>query len=239
MCLIRRCRSAVEVLAVLLVALFVAGCASNVAGTATSAGGGSATESSEPTDSSEPTESSEPTDATQTTEPTDTSESESDPGELGCEGENVVAPPDQPFCFDVPEGFQPNEVDIENQAGSTASYTTGILLSERDVIVFSVYQLNLDSDDLSDEELIGALSEVIDQLAAQGFDFTDTKPQVLEVDGARAFYYTGSDASGLSSDTYFIFRGATELQVNCQWQTMEAEILSGCEQVLDSLKISG
>lgn len=215
-----------------ITALLLTSCGGTVSGTPT-AGGGDPTESTEPTETGEPTESTEPT------EPTETSES--DPGReaLECEGENVISPEGQPFCFDLPEGFRQEEVDIENQAGSTASYSTGILLSERDLIVFSVYELSLDSDDLSDEELTDALAVVIDQLAAQGFDFTDTQPEISEIDGARSFYYTGADASGLRSDTYFIFRNSVELQVNCQWEEMEQEILAGCDEVLQSLQVSG
>lgn len=203
-------------------AVLLAGCSTSVAGNPTAAGAGS----------------SEPAGTTQSTQPTQTSEPGPDTGALDCEGPDVVAPEDQPFCFTLPEGFRQDDVDLDNQAGSAASYTTGVLLSDRDVIVFSVYELTLDSDDLTDEDLTDALADVIAQLAVQGFDFTQTEPQLLEVDGARTFFYTGADASGLRSDTYFIFRGETELQVNCQWETMETEVLAGCEQVLDSLRIS-
>ncbi len=206
--------------------LLLAGCATTVAGTPTAAGGGSSASGTEPTD------------GTQSTEPTETSESGSD-GELNCDGEDVVEPEGQPFCFTIPEGFRTDDIDIEAQAGSTASFTTGVVLSQRDLIIFSVYPLGVDSDDATDRELIDALATVIAGLDAQGFDFTETEPLVLEVDGARAFFYTGSDATGLRIDTYFIFRGSVELQVNCQWETMETEVLAGCEDVLDSLQITG
>jgi len=215
--------------AALALALLV-GCGDTVGGTPTPPDGGATGESTEPTETSESAE---------TTEPSETSESDPDTGELVCEGENVIAPEGQPFCFDLPQGFQQGEIDIDTQAGSSASYTTGILLSELDLVIFSVYELDLDSDDATDQQLIDALAALIDDLAAQGFEFTDTEPQLLEVDGARTFYYSGSDASGLRSDLYFIFRGLIELQVNCQWETMETEVLAGCEQVLDSLQVSG
>lgn len=204
--------------------MVLAGCATTVAGNPTAAGRGSSTE---------------PTEQTPSTEPTETTESGTDEGDLSCEGEDVVAPEGQPFCFTIPAGFRQNDIDIETQAGSTASFTTGVVLSERDLIIFSVYPLGLDSDDASDRDLIDALATVIAQLDAAGFDFTETEPLLLEVDGARAFFYTGSDATGLHIDTYFIFRGAVELQVNCQWETMEADVLTGCENVLDSLQITG
>lgn len=207
--------------------VLLAGCSTTIAGIPTAAGRDATSTSSDPT----------PT--TETSGQTGTSESDPGTGELNCEGDNVVAPEGQPFCFDVPEGFTPDEVTIDNQAGSAASYSTGLSLTPRDLIVISVYELSLDSDDLSDRELIDALSAVIEQLAEQGFDFTATEPQVREVDGARAFYYTGNDATGLFSDTYFIFRGRTELQVNCQWETMMTEVLKGCDDIRASLQISG
>jgi hypothetical protein len=210
--------------------LLLSSCATTVSGTPTAGDGGGTGATTEATQSTESTE---------TTEPTETTEAEPGTEDLDCAGDDIIAPEGQPFCVEVPAGFRSGAVDIENTAGSAASFSTGILLSERDLIILSVYELDVDSDDLTDQELTDALAEIIDQLAAQGFDFTDTEPQILEVDGARAFYYTGADATGLRSDTYFIFRGQTELQINCQRETMEAEVLAGCEQVLETLQITG
>jgi len=140
--------------AALALALLV-GCGDTVGGTPTPPDGGATGESTEPTETSESAE---------TTEPSETSESDPDTGELVCEGENVIAPEGQPFCFDLPPGFQQGEIDIDTQAGSSASYTTGILLSELDLVIFSVYELDLDSDDATDQQLIDALAALIDDL---------------------------------------------------------------------------
>ncbi len=210
-----------------VLATVLAGCATTLAGTPTPGGPGPATTDSQPTED------------TQSSSPTQTSEPGPDRGELPCEGPDAISPQDQPFCFTLPQGFRPDDVNVETQAGSTASFTTGVVLSQRDLIIFSVYELGLDSDEATDQQLADALGAVIDQLAAQGVEFDSTEPVVQEVDGARAFVYTGTDASGLGLETYFIFRGFVELQVNCQWESMQTEVLAGCQEVLDSLQLTG
>ena len=205
--------------------LLLAACSSIVEGTPTAAGRSSTTTSS----SAAPT----------TTSSAPTTTDSGTAGELSCSGDNAVLPEGQPFCFTKPDGFRIDDVSIDNEAGSSASYTSGLLLSQRDVIVFSVYDLNINTDDLSDQELTDALRPVIDQLSAQGFDFGNAEPDLREVDKARAFHYTGSDAGGLNSDTYFIFRGRTELQVNCQWADMKQVLLAGCDTVLADLQLIG
>lgn len=220
-----------SLLAATAAVLLVAGCSSAIEGTGTSDGGAG------PPTTGEPTETAEGSEPTETTEPTD--DGGDDQSTLDCDGTNVVAPDGQPFCFDLPEGFEQQEIEIDNSAGAGAAYTTGAVLNERDVIVFSVYELNIDSEELGDQELADALAPIITQLGEQGFEFETIEPEIREVDDARAFFYTGSDATGLFSETYFIFRGFTELQVNCQWDTEQAALLAGCEQVLDSLELIG
>lgn len=162
-----------------------------------------------------------------------------DPSALACDGDQAVAPVGQPFCFTLPDGFTQQEIEVDNSAGNAAAYTTGVALSQRDVIVFSVYPLALDSDDLTDGQIADALEPIIVQLAAGGFTFDSTEPEVRMVDEARAFFYQGSDATGLFSDTYFIFRGETELQINCQWADAQEALLASCDEVLDSLDVTG
>ncbi len=223
-------------LAAVVATLTVGACASTIEGTGTADVGARGTDSATPTESTESTESTEPTETTESTQPTEQTD---DDGELTCEGEGVVAPAGQPFCFTLPMGFTQDEIDVDNSAGSSASYTTGAVLNQRDVVVFSVYDLNIDSDDLSDQAVADALAPIITQLGEQGFEFESTEPVLEEVDGARAFFYQGSDATGLFSETYFIFRGFTELQVNCQWAAEREALLAGCEEILGSLQVTG
>lgn len=224
---------------VLLAVVLLTGCAGTIDGTGRADSAASSGGSSTPSDDTSSTPSDDTSTSEPTSNPTDDSGGGADRTALDCQGANVVAPAGQPFCFDLPEGFRQDDVNIDSAAGSSASYTTGALLSERDVIIFSVYPLNIDSDELTDQELTDALAPVIDELAAQGFSWDSTEPQISEVDGARAYFYSGNDSTGLMVETNFLFRGATELQVNCQWQSMEVALLAGCEQVLGSVQVIG
>ncbi|CAN5323772.1 hypothetical protein BH20ACT5_BH20ACT5_00140 [soil metagenome] len=80
---------------------------------------------------------------------------------------------------------------------------------------------------------------MIAQLESQGFTFP-VPAEVIEVDDARTITcLDGVSADGRNTDVYFLLRGPTELQVNCQWETQEAEIDAACVEVLDSLQIIG
>ena len=75
------------------------------------------------------------------------------------------------------------------------------------------------------------------QLVAQGFTFESTQAERGTVDGARSFSYRAAQPKNkLQSDVYFVFRGKNEVEVNCQWQTKQAEIQKGCTAVLESLQ---
>lgn len=220
----------------------VAGCSGSTDGEGTAAGDSAATTSDSAT-TAETTESTAESTAesTETTaETTETTEdSGGDDGELTCDAENVLAPDGQPFCSDIPDGFTQTEITTDNEAGSAAAYSTGLAISEQDVILFSYYLLTQDSDVLSDDDLGSALAPVISQLAAQGFVFDTQEPDIQDIDDARAFVYTGNDGAGLNSDLYFVFRGTTELQVTCQWAEQEDTLLAGCDEVLDSVELTG
>lgn len=209
----------------------LAGCSDSVDGNATAGGGGSSTSATTQTTQS----SAAPTSPTETS----TDGGGSDDGVLDCGGSEVLAPDGQPFCTDIPAGFTQTEVDTSNEAGAGAAYSTGLAISEQDVILFSVYALTANSDDLSDDELSTALAPVISQLATQGFTFDSQEPRIDEIDHTRAYAYTGNDGAGLTSDLYFIFRGSTELQVTCQWADQEDALLAGCDDVLASVQITG
>lgn len=216
---------------VVLTAVALAGCSDTTEGAATAGGSSPAATTTEAAETT--------TEATETTtEAAPTDDGGSD-GTLDCTGTDVLAPDGQPFCTAIPDGFTQTEVTTDNEAGAGAAYSTGLALSEQDVILFSVYALTADSDDLSDDELSGALAPIISQLAAQGFTFDSQQPQIEEVDNARAYVYSGSDGAGLSSDLYFIFRGGTELQLTCQWVDQQEDLLAGCDAVLDSVQVIG
>jgi hypothetical protein len=156
---------------------------------------------------------------------------------LACKG-SKISPAGSPYCFVMPAGFQDvsSSVTVDASIGRE-KYRSAVALGDRDLIIVSVYELRLDTDDIADDTLEGELKTVLAQLAAQGFTFKSTTADKTTVDGARSFgYHATQKSSGLESDVYFLFRGKNELQVNCQWKDKESEITKGCKAVLASLQ---
>ena len=58
------------------------------------------------------------------------------------------------------------------------------------------------------------------------------------VDGARAFGATVTYQDGVSSRITLVFRGTTQLSVQCQYRTAATLIQTGCTQVLGSVQIT-
>jgi hypothetical protein len=211
-----RRRSAVALLG--LCAL-LAGCATTVAGSglpaadATKPGGG-------PTESAGPTGSAAPGRQA-----------------LTCGG-SKISPAGSPYCFTMPAGFQDvsSSVTVDASIGQER-YRSAVAVSDRDLIIISVYELRRDTDDIADDTLEGELKQVLQQLARQGFSFDSTTAGKTSVDGARSFgYHASQDSTGLESDVYFLFRGRNELQINCQWTDKESDVTRGCKSVLDTLQ---
>jgi hypothetical protein len=200
----------------------VAGCATTVAGTGqpaanvTKPGGG-------PSASAKPSGSAAP----------------GDPGRqtLTCGG-SKISPAGSPYCFTMPAGFQDvsSSVTVDASIGRE-KYRSAVAVSDRDLIIISVYELRRDTDDISDDTLEGELKQVLQQLSRQGFAFESTTADKTSVDGARSFgYHASQDSTGLASDVYFLFRGRNELQVNCQWKNKESDVTRGCKSVLGTLQ---
>ena len=212
-----------------LCGLLLAGCASSVSGTGTIAA-----------DAARPSGGATPSGGGTAPTPTPSGSGGSDDAgrsALTCKGAKI-SPANSPYCFVVPAGFEDvsSSVTVDASIGQE-KYRSAVAVGDRDLIIVSVYELRVDTDDIADATLEGELKTVLAQLAKQGFTFDSTTAEKTSVDGARSFSYHASQASTqLESDVYFLFRGKNELQVNCQWKTKEAEITKGCKAVLDSLQ---
>jgi len=213
-----------------LVALTATGCASTIAGDGRLAADATRSEqTTESTDSTEPTESTEPT---QTTTPTDTDTGD---GELDCPGESV-SPPGAPYCYTAPTGL--DEVELgDPTAGESGSFRTSYGFGPTDHVEVQAYVVGIDTDTLTDDEIVAELVSVIADLEAGGFDFEE-QPTPLTVDGARGFAYQGTSTDGSQNIvTHFIFRGLNEVQINCAY-VEEADVIdSACAEVLGSMQI--
>ena len=211
------------------VAVLTAGCATTVAGTGTVAadaarpkGAGAASPSPPPPGASGGSGDSGSGDERST---------------LKC-GAKAIAPSAAPYCFTIPAGFTDvsSSVTVDASIGNE-KFRSAVAVGDRDLIIVTVYQLAVDTDDIADDTLEGELKTVLAQLAAQGFTFDSTEAERGEVDGARSFNYHASQAKNrLESDVYFVFRGKNEIEVNCQWKEKEADIAKGCAAVLKSLQ---
>jgi len=159
--------------------------------------------------------------------------------QLKCGG-TVISPTGAPYCFTSPPGFQDvsSSVSISASTGRGDKYRSAVAVAPRDLIIVTVYEVMVDTDTIAGETLQAELKTVLGQLSKQGFTFDSTTAKTSTVDGARTFrYHARQEAQELESDLYFLFRGKTEIQVNCQWKDKAAEIGKGCASVLDTLQV--
>lgn len=210
----------------------VAGCSSSVSGTGTLAADASAP-SGAGSGSAMPSASATPMPSASSSGGSDGTGRQT----LSCSG-TKISPSGSPYCFTVPAGFQDvsSSVTVDASIGQE-KYRSAVAVGDRDLIIVSVYELKVDTDDIADDTLEGELKTVLAQLAQQGFTFDSTSADKSTTDGARTFaYHATQSSSGLESDVYFLFSGKNELQVNCQWKDKEADITKGCAAVLKSLQ---
>jgi hypothetical protein len=201
-----------------LAAVLVAGCASSVQGTGTVAADAvkpsAAAPSGSPSATAAPGRSS-----------------------LKCTGK-AIAPSGAPYCFGIPGGFTDvsSSVTIDTSIGNE-KFRSAVAVADRDLIIVTTYSLNADTDPISADTLEGELKTVLGQLATQGFTFESTQAERGTVDGARSFGYSATQSKNkLRSRVYFVFRGKSEVEINCQWQEKQAEVEKGCKAVLDSFQ---
>lgn len=158
---------------------------------------------------------------------------------LHCAGGKIISPAGSPYCYLVPAGFVDvtSSVTVDTSVGSE-KFRTAVAVADRDLIIVTVYQLRLDTDEIPDQSLEGELRTVLSQLTSQGFQFDSTTPKRVTVDGARGFGYHAREAKNkLQANVYFTFRGKTEVEINCQWQQQAADVTKACGSILTSLQI--
>jgi hypothetical protein len=182
--------------------------------------------------------------ATGSAVPTEPSATGTAPGQgdrqaLSCRGGKVISPAGAPYCYLLPANFVDvtSSVTVDTSVGSE-KFRSAVALADRDLIIVTVYELRLDTDEISDTALETELKSVLGQLTTQGFQFDSTTAKRVTVDGARAFGYHAREAKDkLQADVYFSFRGKTEVEINCQWQQRAADVTKGCQSVMSSLQI--
>jgi hypothetical protein len=159
---------------------------------------------------------------------------------LSCSGNRIVAPSDAPYCYLVPDGF----VDVSKSVTVDASigserFRSAVAVNrrERDLIIVTTYELQVDADPIPDDTLATELKTVLTQLTKQGFTFDSTVAKRTTVDGARTFaYHARERRSKLQADVYFAFRGRNELEINCQYRDAPGDVRRGCRSVLSTMQ---
>ena len=154
---------------------------------------------------------------------------------LSCAGSPVERPAGAPYCYGLPFGFQ----RATRARLGTARWVTAVGLGTHDAIATGVFRAPANTDVLSDRELRSANDTVVHRELAPSVTLRSGTGRRLRVDGARALEYHGvpRDAPTTQIDYYFIFRGHTKLQVNCEWTSRGAAVRKACSRLLDSLQV--
>ena len=224
--------------------LAVAGCSSTVSGAGTYADGGLPAASTDSTGSGGSgsdggAAGSTAASSATTAAPATTASTPPTRQALACTGGTVISPAGAPYCYLLPAGF----VDVTSSLTLEASvgnmkYRSGVAVDQRDLIFAAVFDLPFDSDQASDLLLSAVLKTTIQKLTQQGFKISSTTPKRSVVDDARTFGYHVTQAGlAVASDLMFVFRGHTEVEVNCQWRDHSAKVHQACQRVLGSLQI--
>jgi len=161
---------------------------------------------------------------------------------LACGSVGTIRPAGAPYCFALPVGFTDVSTSVTVDAGiGNERFRSGVAVRghDRDVIIVTTYELQVNVDPIPDDVLESELTSVLRQLTRQGFSFDSATARRTTVDGARTFAYHARERQGrLQADVYFAFRGRTELEINCQWRDVPGEIRRGCRSVLSSMQLT-
>lgn len=158
---------------------------------------------------------------------------------LSCTGGQVVQPKGAPYCYLLPAGFTDatDQLTLNYQSPNPSEYDSAVAVAVHDVIIVAVYPLRENSDSLADDALAREVNLVLRQGAASGFTVTGD-PTPTTVDGDRAFQIPIRQNDGeYTSTIYFVFRGFTEVEINCQYADRRAAVERGCAGLLRSIQI--
>lgn len=158
---------------------------------------------------------------------------------LSCSGGTVIQPKGAPYCYLLPSGFTDatEQLTLNYQSANPSQFDSAAAVAVHDVIIVAVYPLRENSDKLTSTILSQQVNAVLSQGESSGFTVTGS-PSLTQVDGARAFVIPIKQNDGeYGSTIYFVFRGFTEVEINCQFATDEPKIDAGCASVRNSINI--
>jgi hypothetical protein len=158
---------------------------------------------------------------------------------LDCTGSKVVRPAGAPYCYLLPAGFSDatGQLTLNYQSATPSQYDSAAAVAVHDVIIVAVYPLRQNSDTLSPAMLGQQVEAVLEQGAPAGFSMAG-RPQDTTVDNARTVQVPVRQNDGQYSSTiYFVFRGFTEVEINCQYAQHRATVEQGCTDVRTSMQV--
>ena len=158
---------------------------------------------------------------------------------LTCAGGTVIHPDGAPYCYLLPPGFTDatDRLTLNFQTANQSQYDSAASIAVHDVIVVAVFALPQNSDTLTDKRLADEVHLVLSQGASSGLRIAGA-PEPTTVDGNRALRIAVKQADGAFTSTiYFVFRGFTEVEINCQYADRQPDVARGCASVRDSIQI--
>lgn len=152
---------------------------------------------------------------------------------LHCAAESVTEP-DAPFCYVLPTGFMDNSA--LPSYGRGFSYKTLVSVAQYDLVEVLAGRLPFNSDAYGDailKDYVETYRYTVGKLGIiRASAVTPTR-----VAGARAYEQSWANTIHASGRAIFIFRGTTEVFVQCEHRDLPQLANAGCRSVLSTLQI--
>ncbi len=154
----------------------------------------------------------------------------------------IVAGASGADTFDEPGfsiGFEyPSELERRDIPEGNSDERVGLRLDNKNGIAVSKYE----QENVVDENNIGLTQSVLDSVVRQISDGPAPSGRRVTIDGLPGFEYEFAIKGnpGVRSRSIFLFHGADEYQVNCEFETdRRAEVMEACDQAVETLEVTG
>ncbi len=157
---------------------------------------------------------------------------------LSCPAGSITAS-DNSFCYGIPAGFVDATTLVQPLGADPVQSAVGIAqaagIGPRDLIFVTARSVIVDTDELSDAEIIAELTSSVTGIPGA----TSTTPFVpVPVAAGRGFETDIVFDDGTQKRYLLVYSGSERVAVSCQWREHQAEIATGCDKVLRSLEIA-
>jgi hypothetical protein len=155
------------------------------------------------------------------------------PGVPGQRG--VITSKGAPFCYGFPAGWTDNST-MTGYASDWA-YRTLVSLRQFDLIEVLAARLPFDSDTYSDAQLLAYANRGRRQAGDDSEIVRASALKPLRVAGARAFEQTVTNIYHAEFRAIFVFRGRSDVYIQCEHHAEPAKVAAACAAVLSSIRI--